>query len=157
MIPKFRAWDKKTKIMYEVKSIVFTLQSMLCVNRKAVHPERTLYLDDEDTVLMQSTGLFDKNGVEIFDGDVLKFNDEFAEYDTEGYVDGSSEGFNYVEIIRTKDGFGFGKTKISESSLEIQIEDDFLKFSDCIESGEFNIEVIGNIYENPDLLESVEE
>lgn len=36
MIPKFRAWDKETKTMYDVKSIVYTLGSMLCVNRSAL-------------------------------------------------------------------------------------------------------------------------
>ena len=70
MIPKFRAWDKESKTMYEVKSIVYTLGSMLCVNRNALLPERTLYF--EDAPVMQSTGLVDKHGQEIWEGDVVR-------------------------------------------------------------------------------------
>ena len=70
MIPKFRAWDEEFQTMYEVKSIIYTLGSMLCVNREALFPERTLYF--EDTPIMQFTGRLDKNDKEIFDGDIVK-------------------------------------------------------------------------------------
>lgn len=131
MIPKFRAWDKKTKTMYEVKSIVFTLQSMLCVNRKAVHPERTLYLDDDDTILMQSTGLFDKNGVEIFDGNIVK-------------VDGwKTEVVKFGKIIHEEDFGGFAIYQGFSLMLGGGYPEAVMN----------EIEVIGNIYE----LESVEE
>ena len=67
---KFRAWDEEFQMMYEVKSIIYTLGSMLCVNREALFPERTLYF--EDTPIMQFTGRLDKNDKEIFDGDIVK-------------------------------------------------------------------------------------
>lgn len=131
MIPKFRAWDKKTKTMYEVKSIVFTLQSMLCVNRKAVHPERTLYLDDDDTILMQSTGLFDKNGVEIFDGNIVKVGGWKTEVVKFGKIIHEEDfgGFAIYQGFSLMLGGGYPEAVMNE------------------------IEVIGNIYE----LESVEE
>lgn len=123
---KFRAWDKKTKTMYEVKSIVFTLQSMLCVNKKAVYPERTLYLDDDDTILMQYTGLKDKNGVEIFEGDVVKLQYTIA------------SDFELFEVHQFRGGMWRIDNRRRGSEL-------WLRNEDC--------EVIGNIYEHPHLLE----
>lgn len=104
---------------------------------------------------MQSTGLFDKNGKEIFEGDILKFNDEWAEYDYCGYIDGVTEGINCVEVVRGEACFEFGKTKLPESAL-FAIEDEHFKFKDFIKDEGREFEIIGNIYENPELLEVTE-
>jgi hypothetical protein len=114
------------------------------------------WIVNNDIHLMQSTGLKDKNGKEIFEGDILKFNDEWAEYCYEGYVDGSVEGINYVEVVRSEACFEFGKTKFPDSSLFILMEDERLNFKDLIKSEDFGFEILGNIYENPELLEVTE-
>lgn len=85
--------------------------------------------------------------------DVLKFNDEWAEYCHEGYVDGSVEGINFVEVVRGEACFEFGKTRYPESSLFIRMEDERLTFAELIKSRDFEFEIIGNVYENPGLLE----
>lgn len=145
MIPKYRAWSKDKKILAEVVSIDFWSENTVT--------EYFRERDFEDVILMQSTGLEDKNGKEIFEGDILKFNDEWNDYCYEGYVDGSTEGINYVEIERETTCFAFGKTKISDSSLFYLIIDEHLSFEELIKDEDFEFEIIGNIYENPELLE----
>lgn len=102
---------------------------------------------------MQSTGLCDKNGKEIFEGDILKFNDEWDDYCYEGYVDGTIEGINFVEIKRKTTYFTFGKFKISGSSLLNLMEYENIPFEDLITYKDFEFEIIGNIWENKELLE----
>ncbi|HFZ4357010.1 phage protein [Streptococcus pneumoniae] len=160
MIPKFRVWVKIGKRMvfsddilaidYENKEIV--TQQVYFEN--GLPDDRDIYCYDFDEIeLMQSTGLFDRNGKEIFEGDILKFNDEWNEYCHEGYVDGSVEGVNYVEVVRSEICFEFGKTKYPDSSLFILMEDEQLNFKDFIKSEDFEFEIIGNIYENLEFLE----
>ena len=144
MIPKFRAWEKNMNEMIPVDEISFV--------RKLINAS-SAWRTFEEIILMQSTGLFDKNGREIFEGDVVKFNDTWDEYDYEGYVDGASEGENFTEIIKTEDGFSFGRTKIPESSFFYFLNDEHMKFSEIVKSDDFSMVVIGNIYENPELLE----
>lgn len=151
MIPRYRAWDKLKNEMYVVEQINFNRGEF-----ESIGDGITFKRDADEVELMQSTGLFDKNGKEIFEGDILKFNDEWAEYCHEGYVDGSVEGINFVEVVRGEACFEFGKTKYPESSLFIRMEDEHLTFAELIKSRDFEFEIIGNIYENPELLEDKE-
>ncbi|HGQ3295439.1 TPA: YopX family protein [Streptococcus pneumoniae] len=68
----------------------------------------------------------------------------------------AAEGVNYVEVVRSEICFEFGKTKYPDSSLFILMEDEQLNFKDFIKSEDFEFEIIGNIYENPELLEDKE-
>ncbi|CVN78772.1 phage protein [Streptococcus pneumoniae] len=163
MIPKFRVWVKIGKRMvfsddilaidYENKEIV--TQQVYFESGLAV--ERDIYCYDFDDIeLMQSTGLKDKNGKEIFEGDILKFNDEWNEYCHEGYVDGSVEGVNYVEVVKGEACFEFGKTRYPESSLFIYMEDEHLSFAELVKDKDFGFEIVGNVYENLEFLEDNE-
>lgn len=84
----------------------------------------------DDYILMQSTGLKDKNGVDIFDGDVVK-----SQYTI-------TSDFELFEVRQ----FRGGAWRIDNGRRGSEL---WLRNEDC--------EVIGNIHENPELLESVEE
>lgn len=83
----------------------------------------------EDVVLMQSTGLHDKNGKKIFEGDIVKMAKDV-------YSDPT-----YYEVIRHRGGAY--RLESNQHGCEL-----WLRHTNC--------EVIGNIYENPELLEVTE-
>lgn len=153
MIPKFRAWHNELGRMMLVNTMFFFANELeeLELNDSIMNDNIPVYPDE--IKLMQSTGLHDKNGEEIFEGDILKFNDEWEDYCQEGYVDGSSEGINYVLIGSEMTYFIFEKTKYPDSSLFYYVNEEYLTFQEVMEDDELEFEVVGNIYENPELLE----
>ncbi|CJU31777.1 YopX family protein [Streptococcus pneumoniae] len=134
MIPKFRVWVKIGKRMvfsddilaidYENKEIV--TQQVYFEN--GLPDDRDIYCYDFDEIeLMQSTGLKDKNGKEVFIGDIVKC--------TRGCLH---------EVYLEKE---YGGTFIGGMPAV------YLKgFGDGYAWTEYE-EIIGNIYENPELLE----
>ena len=130
MIPKYRAWDKGTQTMLDVSLIDF--KKSVLVGEHWDFGE-TNFINFDDIHLMQSTGLKDKNGKEIFEGDIL----------TDGHTTG---------VIRNHPTLGF--YTVDESSKEGYLSDT-VGTEDFEEAKEFirnSIEIIGNIHENPELL-----
>lgn len=129
MIPRYRAWDKIRKTMYEVDDIMSIDFGKSEISVMTLFFERTNYYKFDDIVLMQSTGLQDKNGKEIFEGDVLKVTN----LDT------------WLEVV------SFNKDKAMFASKETKREVEETPLYDLFNTDIFEIEIIGNIYTNPEL------
>ena len=130
---KFRAWDTENKEMLKVQELDF--EDTFYGGRLSIRVDMyNDYFDMEDMILMQYTGLKDKNGKEIYEGDIVKFR--FKE-DREEFPD----LIGYIEYQST---FAAFRIMSNQGSFKIDITE--IKF----------IEKIGNIYDNPELLEEGE-
>lgn len=141
MVPKFRAWDKENdRMIYpSTEGVCFELDDdgINILDVSGDYPEDHTF-PAIDSFLMQSTGLKDKNGVEIFEADVVKVSD------------GSNEEDSYFSVVKNYADEGYPAFDI-EAPSSWHYESNVLS---TIMGGDYEtIEVIGNIYENPELLE----
>ena len=130
MIPKYRAWDEELKLMLDVPLIDFKKRGVV-----GEHWEfgETNFISFDDVNLMQSTGLKDKNGKEIFEGDILKV------------ANNDSSWFEVVKYDRNKAMFISKEMNLKYEVPETPLYDLFSPYL-------FKVEVIGNIWEDGDLI-----
>ena len=125
MIPKFRTWNSETKEIEVFKTYEEISELFLALSA-----------DGGFYSIMQSTGLKDKNGKEIFEGDIITNGPDvmcMKRHNTLGfYVEEKGE----VEFI-------------ADSAVLEDFEEDAKEIAD-------RLEIIGNIYENTELLEVTE-
>lgn len=131
---KFRAWIEKgcESKMGEVTSINLDevyINYIVCNEQNEIEIIGLAYFDEY--VLLQYTGLKDKNGKEIYEGDILKYNFPY---------DGRLKHTSPVTYLETQASFGV----IDFYGNNIPLYD--IPANNCFE-------IIGNIYENPEFLE----
>ena len=132
MLLKFKAWDKKRKRLAKVIAINLYLKQVVL---------KDITVPFEDAEIIESTGLKDKNGVEIYEGDIL------LSTASENQEDWKKWRVHYADGRFLIDYKQIPKDKRKRKNLELE---DLCEDNVWI----YGLEVIGNIYENPELLDS---
>lgn len=130
---KFRAWDCDNKKMSysfldfsNIEELGYALDGFEDYFGRS-------YFKDNPSFLMQYTGLKDRNGVDVYEGDIVEYNDGVKVNVI--FKDGCFCGYD-----------GYAASSDEAYTLLVPEETPFKSF-------DFEIKVIGNIHENPEILE----
>ena len=131
MIPKFRAYDGGSLCrMYSPEEVMVSNGDIWIIDEDGVAGE---YIVNNDLVLIQSTGLTDKNGKEIFEGDILSIETDEENVKVEVSWDSKHALF------------AFESKKYNEKE----------PLAELFEDNPYPFKIIGNIWEDGELLDGV--
>lgn len=132
MIPKFRVWNNKTQAFIDYGDVVLDLASGKIFAGDVGVMESTIDVTDH-VELMQSTGLKDKNGVEIFEGDIVKntYNQKIR------------------RVFWNPNRTAFELSEVGHESSRTEYWSLF--------NAKWSYEIIGHVWENPELLEGAKQ
>ena len=126
MTPRFRAYDSGSLCrMYRPEEVMVSNGDIWIIDEDGVAGE---WIVNNDLVLMQSTGLFDKNGKEIFEGDIIDYNGRNAVVKWHGSY--ASFIYMFVDELRSRN-----------------------QEWDPLYLSYYHFQVVGNKFETPALLE----
>ena len=128
MKPRYRAWMKSLKWMCDVTNISFDSKFVDICQQEDTERYTEMSGEFDEITLMQSTGLKDKNDKEIFEGDILDYKGRKALVRWHGSY--ASFIYRFVDELQNRN---------------TEWKPLYLAYMKC--------EIIGNIYENPELLE----
>ena len=134
---KFRVWIKSLKRFGITSNLYVSADGNKIAGSETMDSVATKYysLPIDDYLIQQSTGLKDKNGREIYEGD---------------FCNRENWSGNPYYVRYSKDGWFWRRHN--------ETDEEFLKYRDCfydsdrLRNGIENCEIIGNIFENPELL-----
>lgn len=151
---KFRAWHKVQKRMFDVYGF-----DKMNVYEDSIENQARLVHSIENCVLLEFTGLKDKNGKEVYEADIVKFVYYPLGNNRDAYE------YSHIKIVVFRSGqFGF----ITKLQLNTQLQPDKCyshqrNTREIYKTGDYferdidleadRVEVIGSIYENPELME----
>ena len=124
---KIRAWDKESKVMYYPRSLGFVDCELEFIERN--NEKLNEFGDNSQVVLMVSTGLKDINGKEIYEGDIIQLAPPDDEW--KGFVIFKNGAFSIMY----------------QNGDIVPLYDELYDFQ-----GKPYLYVIGNVFENPELL-----
>ena len=137
---KFRAWDLVTKTMKEVRGIFYFRGDEL----KMVN-----ITENRRYEFMQFTGLKDSKGKEIYEGDIV-IADDGGEWFPHEYDEEKDEYYPTGKYLVEYDS-EFARFILIDPKTNCEVECDYNTFS----LPDFTLEVIGNKFQNPELLKEV--
>lgn len=133
---KFRAWDKtENKMARNVEELLFNSKGLygVVLNHMGFEFRRRL----KDVILEQYTGLKDKNGKEIYEGDIIRTHFSFSH-----------------EVVQEPFIIQWNKDKaMFEGVKQNPEQNEYLRSFSFFPEQRFIYEVIGNVHDDPELLE----
>ena len=158
MIPNFRAWNSRLKLMLDVKTIDYIYQ-VVCVWNKGLLPFSFKVME-----ILHGTGYKDMTGAEVFEGDIIEFDDtrmyEDDSYGETNEVTGGETSIKNLAVLRRRgidwrlEDYKHGDQESEEyvSLIRECLDEDGDELSKFL-SRPSNFKIVGNIYQNKDLLE----
>ena len=133
MRPKFRAWDKHGQKMFSNNELIIWNGNVYANDSKKLSCNHLKGWSIDEEYLMQSTGLFDKNNKEIFEGDVVR----------QVRTQPTTENETITGVVIMLEGAW-------------SIVNDNKQLASVLWSETAENEIIGNVYENKEFLEDME-